>query len=160
MLADQGLVELRHGAGAQVRAAPKVRRAAADITRQVGEWRGFHVSARKDGHRPFTRTTVREVEAGERLAPRLDVPLGTRVLERDRLQGVEGGPPVQTATTWVILDVVERIPVLREVNTGPGGIYSRLEEAGHRITFEESVTCRLPARTSRSGWRSVPTGPS
>jgi GntR family transcriptional regulator len=144
MLADQGLVQLRHGSGAQVRTAPKVRRAAADITRQVGAWRGFHVSAQKDGRRPFTRTTVTEVEADERLAPRLDVPPGTRVLERARVQGVEGEPPVQTATTWVILDVVDEIPVLRQVDTGPGGLYSRLEEAGHRITFEESVTCRLP----------------
>ncbi|TYB49105.1 GntR family transcriptional regulator [Actinomadura chibensis] len=144
MLAEQGLVQLRHGAGAQVRTARRVRRAAADITRQVGGWRGFHVSARRDGRIPFTRTTVTEVEADERLAQRLDVPPGTRVLERARVQGVEGEPPIQTATTWVILDVVERIPVLRQVDTGPGGIYSRLEEAGHRITFEESVTCRLP----------------
>lgn len=144
ILADQGLVHLRHNAGTQVRTAPRVRRAAADITRQVGAWRGFHVSAQKDGRRPFTRTTVGEVEADERLAPRLDVPPGTRVLERARVQGVEGEPPVQTATTWVILDIVDEIPVLRQVDTGPGGIYSRLEEAGHRITFEESVTCRLP----------------
>lgn len=144
MLSDQGLVRLRHGAGAQVRTSRAVRRSAADVTRQVGAWRGFHVSAQKDGRTPFTRTTVAEVEAGERLAGRLDVPPGTRVLERARVQGVEGEPPVQTATTWVLLDVVERIPVLREVNTGPGGIYSRLEEAGHEITFEESVTCRLP----------------
>lgn len=144
LLAEQGLVQLRHGAGAQVRAASRVRRAASDITRQVGEWRGFHVSARRDGHTPFTRTAVAEVEADDRLAFRLDVPVGTRVLERARVQGVEGEPPVQTATTWVILEIVEQIPVLREVDTGPGGIYSRLEEAGYRITFEESVTCRLP----------------
>ncbi|TDC42364.1 GntR family transcriptional regulator [Actinomadura sp. KC345] len=144
MLAEQGLVRLRHGAGTQVRTARRVRRAAADITRQVGSWRGFHVSAQEDGRTPFTRTAVGEVEAGERLAPRLDVPPGTRVLERARVQGVEGEPPVQTATTWVIPEIVERIPVLREVDTGPGGIYSRLEESGLRITFEESVTCRLP----------------
>lgn len=144
MLAEQGLVELRHGSGAQVRTARRVRRAASDITRQVGAWRGFHVSARKDGRTPFTRTAVAEVAADERLASRLDVPAGTRVLERARVQGVEGAPPVQTATTWVILEVVAQIPVLREIDTGPGGIYSRLEEAGHRITFEESVTCRLP----------------
>ncbi|QKW39802.1 GntR family transcriptional regulator [Actinomadura sp. NAK00032] len=144
ILAEAGLVQLRHGAGAQVRTAPRVRRAAADITRQVGEWRGFHVSAQTGGRRPFTRTTVTEIRACARLAPRLDVPVGTRVLERARVQGVEGEPPVQTATTWVIWPVVEQIPVLLEVNTGPGGIYSRLEEAGHRITFEEAVTCRLP----------------
>ncbi|TDE22044.1 GntR family transcriptional regulator [Actinomadura sp. 6K520] len=144
ILAEQGLVRLRPGAGTQVRTSERVRRAAADITRQVGAWRGFHVSARRDGRTPFTRTTVAEIEAGERLAARLDVPPGTRVLERARVQGVEGEPPVQTATTWVIPEIVERIPVLREVDTGPGGIYSRLEEIGHRITFEESVTCRLP----------------
>ncbi|WP_141579943.1 GntR family transcriptional regulator [Actinomadura sp. WMMA1423] len=144
LLSEQGLVQLRHGAGAQVRTAPRVRRAAADITRQVGGWRGFHVSARSDGRTPFTRTSVAEIEADERVAPRLGVPVGTRVLERARVQGVEGEPPVQTATTWVLLDVVEAIPVLRQVDTGPGGIYSRLEEAGHLITFEESVTCRLP----------------
>ncbi|MFI0486869.1 GntR family transcriptional regulator [Actinomadura sp. 9N215] len=144
MLAEQGLVQLRHGSGAQVRTARRVRRAAGDTMRQAGTWRGFHVSAQEDGRTPFTRTTVSEVEAGRPLARRLDVPPGTRVLERARVQGVEGEPPVQTATTWVILDVVEQIPVLRDVDTGPGGLYSRLEEAGHRITFEESVTCRLP----------------
>ncbi|TDB91132.1 GntR family transcriptional regulator [Actinomadura sp. 7K534] len=144
ILAEQGLVRLRPGAGTQVRTSERLRRAAADITRQVGSWRGFHVSAQRDGRTPFTRTTVAEIEAGERLAARLDVPPGTRVLERARVQGVEGEPPVQTATTWVVPEIVERIPVLREVDTGPGGIYSRLEEIGHRITFEESVTCRLP----------------
>ncbi|TDD87538.1 GntR family transcriptional regulator [Actinomadura rubrisoli] len=144
MLAEHGLVQLRHGAGAQVRAGQPVRRAASDITRQVGAWRGFHVSAQAGGRRPFTRTTVSEVEAGAPVARRLGVPVGTRVLERARVQGVDGEPPVQTATTWVRLEIVERIPVLREVDTGPGGIYSRLEEIGYRILFEESVTCRLP----------------
>ena len=130
-----------------------------NITRQVGAWRGFHVSAQKDGRRPFTRTTVAEIEAGERLARHLDVPPGTRVLERARVQGVEGEPPVQTATTWVILDIVDETPRLREVDTGPGGIYSRLEEAGHRIAFEESVTCRLPRAEEQETLRIGPEQP-
>ncbi|WP_242908280.1 GntR family transcriptional regulator [Actinomadura terrae] len=144
MLAEQGLVQATRGAGVQVRPERPVRRAASDVTRQVGGWRGFHVSVRADGRRPFTRTTVRETDADAQVARRLAVPAGTRVLERARVQGVEGEPPVQTATTWVIMDIVARLPVLREIDTGPGGIYSRLEEAGHRITFEESVTCRMP----------------
>ncbi|MGI5324287.1 GntR family transcriptional regulator [Actinomadura nitritigenes] len=159
MLAEQGLVEARQGAGVQVRTARPVRRAASDITRQVGAWRGFHVSAQKDGRRPFTRTTVAEVEADERLARHLDVPPGTRVLERARVQGVEGEPPVQTATTWVILGIVDEIPRLREVDTGPGGIYSRLEEAGHRIAFEETVTCRLPRAEEQETLRIGPEQP-
>ncbi|RSN53390.1 GntR family transcriptional regulator [Actinomadura sp. WAC 06369] len=143
MLAGQGLVRVEHGSGVQVRTTGRIRRAASDITRQVGGWRGFHVSAQGTGT-PFTRTDVAEVAADERLARRLAVPAGTRLLRRARVQGVEGEPPVQTATTWVPLDVVERVPVLREVDTGPGGIYSRLEEAGLAIVFEETVTCRLP----------------
>ncbi|MBT2207359.1 GntR family transcriptional regulator [Actinomadura sp. NEAU-AAG7] len=144
MLAEQGLVQARRGAGVQVRPERPVRRAASDVTRQVGGWRGFHVSVRADGRRPFTRTEVRETDADAQVARRLAVPAGTRVLERARVQGVEGEPPVQTATTWVIMEIVARIPVLREIDTGPGGLYSRLEEAGHRITFEEAVTCRMP----------------
>ncbi|OLT33193.1 hypothetical protein BJF79_07890 [Actinomadura sp. CNU-125] len=144
MLAAQDLVHVEHGSGVRVHAAGRIRRAASDVTRQVGGWRGFHVSAQRSGRTPFTRTAVAEVVADERLARRLAVPAGTRLLRRARVQGVEGDPPVQTATTWVLLDVVERVPVLREVDTGPGGIYSRLEEAGLAIVFEETVTCRLP----------------
>lgn len=144
MLADQGLVVLHPGSGVRIRSTGPVRRSAADITRQVGRWRGFHVSAQQAGREPFTRTTVSEVAADALLARWLAVPVGTTVLRRARVQGVVGEPPVQTATTWVTMDVVAQIPVLRQVDTGPGGIYSRLEELGYRVWFEESVTCRLP----------------
>lgn len=144
LLAEQGLVVIHPGSGAQVRSSEPVRRSAADITEQVGTWRGFHVSALQSGREPFTRTTVQEIEADVQLAKWLGAPTGTRVLERARVQGIEGEPPVQTATTWVTMPVVEELPILREVNTGPGGISSRLEEIGYQLTFEESVTCRLP----------------
>jgi GntR family transcriptional regulator len=52
-----------------------------------------------------------------------------------------GAPPLQLSTTYISLDLVEKIPVLREVDTGPGGMYSRMEEIGYRVHFEESVTC-------------------
>ncbi|MDQ2881754.1 MAG: UTRA domain-containing protein [Actinomycetota bacterium] len=48
------------------------------------------------------------------------------------------------STSYLRLDLVDKIPLLREVDTGPGGMYSRMEELGHRVHFEESVTCRLP----------------
>lgn len=144
MLAEQSLVVIQPGIGAQVRPTEPVRRSASDITEQVGTWRGFHVSALQAGREPYTRTTVQEIEADVQLAKWLGAPTGTRVLERARLQGVEGESPVQTATTWVTLPVVDQLPILRQVNTGPGGIYSRLEELGYSLSFEESVTCRLP----------------
>jgi GntR family transcriptional regulator len=151
LLSGQGLVTIRQGVGAQVRAAEPVRRDAADITRQVGNWRGFASSAIEAGREAFTRTTVREIEADAAVARWMGVPTGSRVLERARVQGVVGDPPVQTATTYVNWEFAEKIPQLRQVDTGPGGIYSRLEEAGHGIAvFEESVTCRMPRDNERA----------
>ncbi|MEU4836535.1 GntR family transcriptional regulator [Streptosporangium sp. NPDC023615] len=150
MLADQGLVSLKPGAGTQVREVEPIRRDASDITRQVGNWRGFASSVLEAGREPFTHTNVREIQADTTVARWLGVPIGSRVLERARVQGVVGEPPVQTATTYVNWDFVEKIPRLLQVNTGPGGIYSRLEEIGHRVEiYEESVTCRMPREDER-----------
>jgi len=41
---------------------------------------------------------------------------------------------------------------LRETDTGPGGMYSRMEEIGYRLHFEETVTCQA---SRRSGARAV-----
>lgn len=145
ILAERDLVILATGTGVQVPVAGSaMRRAAADVTRQVGTWRGFHVSATRTGHEPFTETTVSEVEADVEVGRGLGVPTGTPVLRRARRQGIVGAPPVQLSTSYLRLDLVDKIPVLREVNTGPGGMYSRMEELGHSVHFEESVTCRLP----------------
>ncbi|MGH3818199.1 MAG: UTRA domain-containing protein [Pseudonocardiaceae bacterium] len=119
------------------------------MTRQVGTWRGFHVSAARAGHEPFTETTVSEVEADVMVGRGLGVPTGTLVLRRARRQGTVGGSPVQLSTSYIRLGLVSRLPILREVNTGPGGMYSRMEELGYRIHFEESVTCRLPSDDER-----------
>jgi GntR family transcriptional regulator len=37
-----------------------------------------------------------------------------------------------------------RVPILRQTDTGPGGMYSRFEDAGLTITVEDVGTCRLP----------------
>jgi hypothetical protein len=57
---EHDLVILSSGTGARVpEAGSTLRRAADDGTRQVGTWRGFHVSATWAGHEPFTETTAR-----------------------------------------------------------------------------------------------------
>ena len=40
--------------------------------------------------------------------------------------------------------MVKELPILRQVDTGPGGTYLRMEEVGYCLYFEETVTCRLP----------------
>lgn len=150
ILAEHQLVILTAGTGARVPAAGSImRRAADDVTRQVGTWRGFHVSATRAGHQPFTETTVSEIDADVEVGRGLGVPTGTPVLRRARRQGIVGESPVQLSTSYIRLDLVEKVPMLREVDTGPGGMYSRLEEIGNRIHFEESVTCRLPTEEER-----------
>ncbi|MBV8539864.1 MAG: UTRA domain-containing protein [Pseudonocardiales bacterium] len=119
------------------------------MTRQVGTWRGFHVSAAKTGHEPFTETTVSEVEADVMVGRGLGVPTGTLVLRRARRQGIVGGSPVQLSTSYLRLDLVSKPLILREVSTEPGDMHPRMEELGYRVHFEESVTCRLPSDDER-----------
>lgn len=149
MLSERGLITHTKGVGSRVRPTEPVRRGDGDLTKQVGTWRGFHVAALRGGREPFTRTTIRDVEVDQNLARWLGVPIGTAVLERARVQGVVGEPPIQTATTWVVADIVDQVPILRQVDTGPGGIYSRLADIGVHVRFEETVTCRLPLASER-----------
>lgn len=150
MLENRGLVAHHPGVGTQVRHSDRTRRDTTDITERVGTWRGFHVSANRSGREPYTETDVRDVELDTETARWLGVPAGTVVLERARRQGVTGEPPIQLSTTWILPEVTERLPILRQVNTGPGGMLTRMEEAGYQLRFEDVVTCRLPDPTERN----------
>lgn len=142
ILQTRGLVERRDGSGVRVR-GERGRRNARDVTRQEGHWRGFHVSMTQQGQQPYTRTTITAHKPADPLAARyLGVPAGTPVLERARIQGVLGEPPKQLSITWYLPAVAELLPVLSEVDTGPGGMHSRMEEIGLALHFEEVVTCR------------------
>jgi GntR family transcriptional regulator len=151
LLAERGGVDLVAGRGARV--SPMVQRDAADITRQVGQWRGFHVAAGRSGAEAFTDTyRIADVAAAPEVAGRLGIPIGTTVLERARVQGILVAAercPVQLSTTWVVADAVVRVPVLREHDTGPGGMGSRLAEAGYVIGYEDVVTARMPTEPER-----------
>ena len=66
-----------------------------------------------------------------------------------RRQGIVGDGCVQLSTSYIRRDVADELPILRETDTGPGGMYSRMEEIGYRLHFEETVTCRLPDETEQ-----------
>lgn len=153
MLAEQGLVELVAGQGARTVGGDVLRRDASDITRQQGLWRGFHTTAAKAGAEPYTNTyRIGDTEADIDVAGRLGVPMHSPVLERARLQGVvvDGERrPIQLSTTWIIPEVVDRLPILRDYDTGPGGMGSRMAEAGYRITYEDVVTARIVHRAEQ-----------
>jgi GntR family transcriptional regulator len=56
-----------------------------------------------------------------------------------------GDVPVQLATGWYPADIAQGTAI-EDQDTGPGGTYSRLAEAGHAaVHFSERVTLRMPA---------------
>ncbi len=59
---------------------------------------------------------------------------------------------VQLATSWVPLDVAEAAG-LEQTNTGPGGMYARIEDAGHRLHhFIERVAARPATEEERKAF--------
>jgi GntR family transcriptional regulator len=159
LLEQRRLVVPHPGLGVKVREAEPVRREASDITAAVGTWRGFHVSATQAGREPYTDTTVREVAIDPIPARWLGVPTGTLVLERARIQGIAGEPPIQVSTTWILPEITERLPILRQINTGPGGMLSRIEELGFQLRFEDAVSSRLPSPTEQDQLQIQPDQP-
>lgn len=152
LLVERGLVETVPSKGTRVLAAV-VRRDAGDITRQVGTWRGFHTAATRAGVEAYTDTyRIVEVTVPPDVAGRLGIPLDAVVLERARVQGFvmdETRRPVQLSTTWIVADVLAQLPILCEDDTGPGGMGSRMAEAGYDLGYEDVVTARMPTDQER-----------
>ncbi len=82
----------------------------------------------------------------EKPAPDISARLGSprKVLARRR-RYLLGGRPVEFAVSYIPLDLA-RGTQIAEPNPGPGGIYARLEELGHRLDhFDEEVRARMPS---------------
>ena len=79
------------------------------------------------------------------IAVLLGMPAGDEVLVRDRVMGdSDSGQAMQLATSYLPA-VLARGTVLAEADTGPGGIYDRLEEMGHGpLAWSETITARMP----------------
>ncbi|MEV7010154.1 UTRA domain-containing protein [Streptosporangium sp. NPDC051022] len=80
------------------------------------------------------------------VAHALGVEPGAEVLIRDRVMGdPQNREPVQLATSYLPADLA-RGTILAETDTGPGGIYDRLEEMGHGpLRWSEVVVASAPS---------------
>lgn len=59
------------------------------------------------------------------------------------------GRPVETAVSYIPADIADGTRIA-ELDTGPGGIYARLEEIGHVLDrFTEEVSARMPTAAER-----------
>jgi GntR family transcriptional regulator len=145
VLQGEGLVLAEHGRGVFVRPRPPVRRLASDRFARRNREQGkaaFIAEAEQAGSRPEVDSIV---IAEERPSRDISSRLGTtgKVLARHRRYLLDG-QPVETAVSYIPLDIARGTPIT-EPNPGPGGIYARLEEAGHRLDhFDEEVRSRMP----------------
>ncbi|MBC2876007.1 MULTISPECIES: GntR family transcriptional regulator [Streptomyces] len=146
ILQGEGLVSSEHGKGVFVRPRPPVRRLASDRFARRHREQGksaFTVEAEAAGSRPEVDSLeVREERPAPDIAARLDG--ARRVLARRRRYLLDQRP-VEFATSYIPLDLARNTPIA-EPNPGPGGIYARLEELGHRLDhFDEEIRARMPS---------------
>ncbi|CDR08204.1 GntR family transcriptional regulator [Streptomyces iranensis] len=146
LLQQEGLAVSEHGKGVFVRPRPPVRRLASDRFARRHRDQGkaaFTVEAEAAGSRPEVDSL--EVKE-ERPSPGISARLGSprKVLARRRRYLLDGRP-VEFATSYLPLDLARNTPIAQP-NPGPGGIYARLEEMGHRLDhFDEEIRARMPS---------------
>jgi GntR family transcriptional regulator len=151
-LRAEGRVVAEHGRGVFVRLPAPVRRLASDRFarkhREAGQ-AAFLAEAEKAGVRP--RVDQIEITRGEPTAEireRLRLGDDDRVVARSR-RYLADDRPIEVAVSFLPLSIAEGTAIV-ETNTGPGGIYARLEEIGHTLDhFVEEVTARMPTAEER-----------
>ncbi|MBW0091428.1 GntR family transcriptional regulator [Pseudonocardia sp. KRD-184] len=161
-LRSEGRVVAEQGRGVFVRLPAPVRRLASDRFarrhRDAGHG-AFLADAEKAGVTP----TVDEIEVSRKPAPdaireRLKVDATDEVVVRSRRYLAEG-VPVEMAVSYIPADLAEGTRIV-EADSGPGGIYARLEEAGHLLDrFTEEITARMPTADERRRLRLGPGTP-
>lgn len=158
-LRGEGLTFSEHGRGVFVRERPVVRRVASDRFarrhREAGK-AAFIAEAEGNG-----KPAVDELEVGSEVAaPDVREALGlsarSRVVARRRRYLMDG-QPVELAASYVPTSIAKGTPI-EQADTGPGGIYARIEEAGHVLAeFSEEVAARMPTPEERRRLR-LPAG--
>jgi len=151
-LRSEGLVISEHGRGVFVRPAPPIRRLASDrFARQhrAGGKAAFTIEAEKSGYMPqVDNITVTREKPNPTVAERLRLTSDNDVVIRSR-RYLADGRPVETAISYIPAAFAEGTKI-EQTDTGPGGIYARLEEAGHTLArFTEEVGARMPTPEER-----------
>lgn len=145
-LRNEGVVVSEHGKGVFVRPPATVHRLSRSrLSRQARERNqgAFLADAAAQGFTPSSSVKIRFESADDRTAGILAIRRGQHVTVRDRVMRADG---------LVVQLAVSRLPrtltrgtAIEKVDTGPGGAYARLEDAGHVIdNFAETVGTRMP----------------
>lgn len=148
ILRAEGLVRVERGRGTFVNEIPVINRNAAMRQQRAvrEEGRGaFDAELRKLDLTPRSDLVqVGQVDAPAEAAELLGIDTGAPVAIRRR-QMYANDVPVQLAVSYIPWDIAEGTAIV-EQDTGPGGLYSRLADAGHApVEFEESIVIRTPS---------------
>lgn len=151
-LRGEGLVIAEHGRGVFVRQAAPVRRLASDRFARRHRDQGkaaFLAEAEKTGAKPSVdRLRVTEEVPAPEIQQQLSTVGDDPAVVRSR-RYLANGVPVETAVSYIPVDIARGTPIA-EHDTGPGGIYARIEDTGHTLErFTEIVTARMPTQEER-----------
>ncbi|UVO12579.1 GntR family transcriptional regulator [Mycobacterium sp. SVM_VP21] len=151
-LRAEGLVIAERGRGVFVRPAPQIRRVASDRFARKHRADGntaSDVGVEEPGYSPeVDRIAVTRKKTNQLVAERLQVSAADKVVAWS-WRYLSDGQPIETAVSYLPLTIAEDAQIT-EADTGPGGIYARLEETGHAIArFTEEVTARMPTPEER-----------
>lgn len=146
LLRDEGLTESRQGAPTRVRIFKPVRRDA--LKRLSADIWGVGTSMWdvdvRDEQPEVIDPQVERLEANAKVAAALGIRRGEPVVRRSRRYALQG-KPVLRAISYIPADLADGT-LITEMNTGPGGIYARLADAGHApVVFREEVRTRMPS---------------
>src|SRR5262245_2803144 len=134
-LRSEGLLVAEHGRGVFVRERPVVRRIASDRFarrhREAGQ-AAFIAEAQGVG-----APSVDEIEVGSE-APAADIREALKLQARGRVVArrrryMMDGQPVELAASYVPASIAKGTQI-EGIDTGPGGIYARIEDAGHTLS--------------------------
>ena len=151
-LRNEGRVVAEHGKGTFVRQPVQVRRLASERFARRHREAGlaaFSVEAQKTGFTPnVDQLEIATGPAAPEIRDRLRLADDEEVVSRSR-RYLADGQPVETAVSYLPASVAAGSRIV-EADTGPGGIYARLEDMGFELDhFTEEVSARMPSAEER-----------
>lgn len=148
LLKQQGLLISEQGRGVFVRKRTRVGRRGMDRYSRSVWSRGESIlvaEAAEQGHDASQLIRyLGTVPAPAAVAERLGIETGDDVFARRRTTYVEGRAN-QLADSYYPLAIAKAVPAITEEDTGPGGGFARIEEAGIRLArIREEIALRMP----------------
>lgn len=147
VLASEGLTEPRRGVGVFVRVRGPLRRMTyerfARRHRQAGKAALVWEAEQQGRAWRAELIELAEVPAPSLVAARFAIPEREPVFVRRRRIWIDE-VPMQLADSYFLRHMAAGTRITEE-DSGPGGVYARLEEQGHRLTrFTEDLSFRMP----------------